>query len=126
MSYYWKNSRSGKFSRTYESLIIDVLPNSWSIINNRKIWHTSFEELESFFILRQDIEVINNPTTWTTKIDYIQYVNQLGYSPSTIYSVLGGKFVLGQAQIGRHSGIPLPWGFISDLTTPIDLDVTNL
>lgn len=103
-----------------------MLPNSWSIINNRKIWHTSFEELESFFILRQDIEVINNPTTWTTKIDYIQYVNQLGYSPSTIYSVLGGKFVLGQAQIGRHGGKLLPWGFISDLTTPIDLDVTNL
>lgn len=70
MAFYWKYSRNGYISKTYKSFIIDVLPSSWSIINNRRIWHTSFEELEAFLILLQDIECINNPNVGATKTAY--------------------------------------------------------
>ena len=74
MAFYWKYSRNGYISKTYKSFIIDVLPSSWSIINNRRIWHTSFEELEAFLILLQDIEGINNPNVGATKTAYAQFV----------------------------------------------------
>lgn len=90
MAFYWKYSRNGYISKTYKSFIIDVLPSSWSIINNRRIWHTSFEELEAFLILLQDIECINNPNVGATKTAYAQFVIQLGYKPTLNYILLFG------------------------------------
>jgi hypothetical protein len=126
MSFYWKYSRNGYRSKTYKSFIIDVLPSSWSIVNNRYIWHTSFEELEAFLILLQDIEVINNPSMGATKPAYAQFVLQLGYTPTLNYSISGNGFICGRAVIGRHSGSQLPWGFVSNTTSPMNVDVTGL
>jgi len=126
MAFYWKYSRNGYMSTTYKSFIIDVLPTSWSIVNNRNIWHTSFEELEAFLILLQDIEVINNPRLGATKPAYAQFVTQLGYTPTLNYSISGNRYICGTAVIGRHSGTPLPWGIVANITTPLNVDVTGL
>lgn len=126
MGFFWKYTRNGKISKTYQSFVIDVLPNSLTTQNNQIIWHTSFEELEAFLILLQDIEVINNPQLGATKPAYSQYVRQLGYRPTLNYSVSGSSYICGQAIIGRHSGSPLPWGFFSNSQTPIDFDVTGI
>ena len=126
MAFYWKYSRNGYISKTYKSFIIDVLPSSWSIINNRRIWHTSFEELEAFLILLQDIEGINNPNVGATKTAYAQFVIQLGYKPTLNYTISGTGYTCGTAVIGRHPGSPLPWGFVDNIVTPMNVDITGL
>lgn len=126
MGFFWKFSRNGWKSRTYQSYIIDVLPSSFTRINGKKIWKTSFEELEVFLILLQDIEVRNNPKLGATKPDFDKFVRQLGYKATTNYEISGIKHILGEAVIGRHNGSPLPWGYYSNKATPITVDVTNL
>lgn len=126
MGFYWKYSRNGWKSRSYQSFIIDVLPSSWSSSGNRRVWNTSFEELQVFLILLQDIELRNNPSVGITKPDFDKYVRELGYEATLSYRISGHKYALGEAVMGRHLGYPLPWGFYSDDTTPIKLDITNL
>lgn len=126
LGFYWKYSRNGWKSKTYKSFIIDVLPSSWMIDRGRKIWNTSFEELEAFLILLQDIEVINNPGLGPTKPAFDIFVRELGYKATKEYQISGNAYIVGKAVIGRHLGSPLPWGFFSDKTTPMVIDVTDL
>ena len=126
MSFFWKYTRSGKISQTYLSFIIDVPPSFLFSSKERVFWSTSFEELEAFLILLQDIELINNPKVGTTKAAYASFVNELGFVPSQEYQVSGNQFHVGVATMGTHPGPNLPWGFVDDAQSPIQLDVTHL
>ena len=113
------------YSQSYISFIIDVLPSSYYQQNGRLYWETSFEELECFLILLQDVEAINNPGVGITKPAYANFVSQLGYTATSSYVVSGNAFQCSTAVMGKHGGSPLPWGFINITTTPIILDITN-
>ena len=80
MGFYWKFTRSGKYSHSYISLIIDVEPSC--IDKEKKLWKTSFEELEMFLVLLHDVEVINNPDLGATKPAFKEVVETLGYEPT--------------------------------------------
>lgn len=126
MAFYWKYTRSGMYSTTYLSFIIDVLPTYVNRVGGSLFWETSFEELESFLILLQDIEAINNPVANITKPNYANFVTQLGYTATNTYTVQGSNFYIGTAIMGKHTGRPLPWGYVDIKTTPITLDVTGI
>ena len=65
MGFFWKFTRSGKFSASYVSLIIDADPNC--VDRKRNVWRTSFEELGMTMILLHDVEVLNQPKLGATK-----------------------------------------------------------
>lgn len=126
MGFYWKFTRSGAISSRYISLIIDVEPSC--IDPQTNIWHTSFEELQMFLVLLHDVEVINNPGLGPTKEKFRRVVETLGYEPTLAYRELRYDFglVLGQDVMGRHNGRPLDYGYYSNMTTPTDVNVTDL
>jgi len=126
MGYYWKYTRSGRFSRGYISFIIDVLPNSISNFNGNVYWQTSIEEIEAFLILLQDVEVLNNPSLGIQKPAFAQVVRSLGFNPTGAYKISGQKYVYSHAVMGTHSGSPLPWGYICLTHNPISVNITGL
>jgi hypothetical protein len=126
MAFYWKYTRSGKKSTTYISFIIDVLPSYIVRKYTNIYWNTSFEELESFLILLQDIEEINHPDIGITKQNFARFVAHLNYKPTASYVKSGAHLHLSSAVMGSHKGEPLPWGFVDNIITPICLNVTNL
>lgn len=126
MGFFWKYTRSGMYSQTYISFIIDVLPSSIFREKGDYYWKTSFEELKAFLVLLQDVEVINNPSVGILKPDYAKYIRELRYEPTSEYKISGEEYRLGYAVMGRHDGKPLPWGFVSDLRTPMIVKVTGL
>ena len=95
MAFYWKYTRSGMYSNSYKSFIIDVLPDSFEFRNGRTFWITSFQELQAFLILLQDVEVLNNPSVGITKPAYAQFVMKLGFSATNMYKVSGRQFAAG-------------------------------
>ena len=126
MGFYWKFTRSGKYSKTYISLIVDVEPDC--VDKEKQVWHTSFEEMEMFLVLLHDVEVINNPELGATKPAFKVIVESLGYEPTTKYSEQRNKFKLvkGQDTMGRHDGDPLDWGYYENATTKLDLSINGL
>ena len=126
MGFFWKFTRSGKYSSKYISLIIDVEPSC--IDKNNNIWSTSFEELEMFLVLLHDVEVINNPDLGATKPAFKEVVETLGYEPTLEYKQLRNEFglVKGQDTMGRHDGFPLDWGYYSNSKTPININIESL
>lgn len=125
MAFYWKFTRSGKFSRSYISLIVDATPDS--INPERRIWHTSFEEIAMCLILLHDVEVNNVPSLGLTKPAFRDVVRRIGYEPSSEYRETRIKMglVKGQSVMGRHGGSVLDWGYYNDKTTPIDVDIAD-
>jgi len=126
MAYFWKYTRSGMYSKTYISFIIDVLPSSLQKCGNRIIWETNQTELEIFLVLLQDVEVLNNPGLGITKSEYSKFVSLLGYYATNQYKIMGEKHSIGTAVMGTHAGNPLPYGFIDHDDEMIKVDVTNL
>lgn len=126
MGFFWKFTRSGRYSNKYISLIVDVVPSC--IDKDNRLWHTSFEELEMFLVLLHDVEVINNPELGATKQAFKEVVETLGYEPTTNYRELRNEFdlVKGQDIMGRHNGVALDWGYYSNLSTPITIDIATL
>ena len=126
MGFFWKFTRSGKFSTSYVSLIIDVDPNS--IDRNRKVWRTSFEELGMAMILLHDVEVLNQPKLGATKLAFRIVVESLGYEPTLEYRQLRERMglVMRQCMMGRHDGFSLDWGRYESDRTLIEISTTEL
>lgn len=126
MGFFWKFTRSGKYSHSYISLIVDAEPSC--IDKDKKLWKTSFEELEMFLVLLHDVEVINNPALGATKPAFKEVVEGLGYEPTTKYKELRNEFnlVKGKDTMGRHDGKPLDWGYYSNNKTPITINIESL
>lgn len=126
MSFFWKYTRSGMHSKTYVSFIIDVLPSYIISQGSDYYWQTSLEELQIFLVLLQDVEVLNNSEVGILKEDYAKFIRQLNYEPTKNYITSGSRYKYGQAVMGRHTGSPLPWGFIDDKRTPVTVKITGL
>ena len=126
MAFYWKFTRSGKFSRSYISLILDATPDA--VKRQKMIWQTSFEEVGMCLMLLQDVEVKNVPTLGPTKPAFRDVVRSLGYEPSVEYREKRNEFKLvkGKSTMGRHDGEALDWGYYSNRLTPIDIDISSL
>ena len=126
MAFYWKFTRSGKFSSRYISLIVDATPDA--VERQRMVWHTSFEELGMCLMLLQDVEVKNVPSQGPTKPAFRDVVRSVGYEPSKAYVEQRNRFnlVKGKCVMGRHDGEELDWGYYSNVRTPIDIDITDL
>ena len=126
MAFYWKFTRSGKFSRSYISLILDATPDA--VKRQKMIWQTSFEEVGMCLMLLQDVEVKNVPTLGPTKPAFRDVVRSLGYEPSVEYKEKRNEFKLvkGKSTMGRHDGEALDWGYYSNRLTPIDIDISSL
>ena len=126
MGFFWKFTRSGRYSSSYVSLIIDVDPVCVS--RPAKIWQTSFEELCMVMILLHDVEVLNQPTMGATKPAFKVVVQSLGYQPTLLYEQhrhhLG--IVCGQSVMGRHDGNGLDWGRYASNRTPMILGIDRL
>ena len=123
MAYYWKFTRSGKVSRKYISLIIDVLPDAFD--RQANIWHSSLGELERFLILLQDVEGDNDRGFGQ---DFVRVLNRLGYDAPAGFEAKRQEYSLvrGQAMMGRHAGSEeLDWGYCSISDVPVDVDVTG-
>lgn len=125
MAFYWKFTRSGDFSDTYVSFIIDAPPDV--IDREQKIWCTSFEEIEMFLVLLHDVETCNRPGLGPATPDFKKVVCSIGYEPSSEYKEMRHEMglVQGQAAMGRHAGRMLDWGYCNNPTTRIDVDVSG-
>ena len=114
MGFFWKFTRSGKFSASYVSLIIDADPDC--VDRKRNVWRTSFEELGMAMILLHDVEVLNQPKLGATKPAFRVVVESLGYEPTLEY----------QCVMGRHDGFSLDWGRYESDRTLIEISTTGL
>ena len=126
MGFFWKFTRSGRYSNSYVSLIIDADPTCVDKTTNT--WHTSFEELEMVMLLLHDVEVLNQPVLGATKPAFKVVVQSLGYEPTLEYRQQRQLFglVCGQSVMGRHDGVGLDWGRFVSHNIAIDLDVSKL
>lgn len=126
MGFFWKFTRSGRFSNSYVSLIIDADPTCVNRAANT--WQTSFEELGMVMLLLHDVEVLNQPALGATKPAFKVVVQSLGYEPTLKYQQQRGQFglVCGQSVMGRHGGLGLDWGRFASQRTPMTFDTTGL
>jgi len=126
MGFFWKFTRSGKFSASYVSLIIDVDPDS--IDRNRNVWKSSFEELGMVMLLLHDVEVLNQPELGATKPAFRVVVQSLGYEPTLEYEQQRERMglVVGKSVMGRHDGVSLDWGRYDSNRTPVELSLDRL
>ena len=83
MGFFWKFTRSGRFSSSYVSLIIDADPGAVNKVAHT--WQTSFEELEMVVLLLHDVEVLNQPNLGPTTQAFKVVVQSLGYEPTLEY-----------------------------------------
>ena len=126
MGFFWKFTRSGKFSASYVSLIIDADPDC--VDRKRNVWRTSFEELGMAMILLHDVEVLKQPKLGATKPAFRVVVESLGYEPTLEYRQLRERMglVIGQCVMGRHDGFSLDWGRYESDRTLIEISTTGL
>ena len=113
--FYWKFTRSGRHNTRY------------AVNSDRRIWHTSFEEIEICLVLLHDVETCNVPSLGPTKPAFRDIVRSIGYEPSSLYKETRQEMYLvkGKDVMGRHDGVPLDWGCCNDRHTPIDVDITE-
>ena len=91
------------------SIIIDVLPDSIVRQHEHIYWQTSFEELEAFLILLQDVEMLNHPAVGITKPQFAAVVVQLDYKTANGYSISGSHLHLSHGIMGPNEP-PQPKG----------------
>lgn len=125
--FFWKFTRSGKYSRKYISLIIDFHEDN---ISNNKLY-LSYEECQNLLILIQDVEKLNglvNSTAGLLKLPYKTIVNALSYDTTDNYLELRNNkgLVLGQMVLGNHTGSPLDFGKDTHNTKDLYLDISSL
>ena len=126
MGFFWKFTRSGRFSSSYVSLIIDADPGAVNKVAHT--WQTSFEELEMVVLLLHDVEVLNQPNLGPTTQAFKVVVQSLGYEPTLEYKQQRQQLglVCGQSVMGTHFGAGLDWGRFSSLQTPLTIDIAEL
>lgn len=125
--FFWKFTRSGKFSSRYISLIIDFHESQ----TDAKYLLTNFEECKDILLLIHDVETLNgenNNSAGLEKKPFQQQVELLGYSASSIYQQqrYNCNLVLGQMTLGTHDGIPLDYGISNKSGDVIYLNKNNL
>ena len=125
--FFWKFTRSGKYSDKYISLVIDFHE---SLIYNQQLF-LSFEECKNILILIQDVEKLNglvNPTAGLLKPPYRKVINQLNYDPTDDYleSRTNKNLVISQMVLGNHIGSPLDYGKDTNSNNEICLNINKL
>lgn len=125
--FFWKFTRSGKYSNKYISLIIDF--HEENITNNNL--YLSFEECKSLLILIQDVEKLNglvNSTAGLLKPPYRKVINKLAFDPTDEYieSRYIHGLVLDKMILGNHLGAPLDYGKDIHSAHDLCLDIRNL
>lgn len=125
--FFWKFTRSGKYSNKYISLIIDF--HESSIINNNL--YLSYEECKNILILIQDVEKLNglvNSTAGLLKPPYKGVINKLSFEPTDAYKELryNNNLVLDKMILGNHIGTPLDYGKDTHTAKELCLDIKNL
>ncbi len=125
--FFWKFTRSGKYSSKYISLIIDF--HASQIDNN--YLKTNFEECKDILILIHDVEHLNGENNYSAglqKQPFQQQVNKLGFRVSNLYFQQRtiNNLVLGQMILGTHSGTPLDYGQSNKRGECFLLDISKL
>ena len=125
--FFWKFTRSGKYSDKYISLIIDFHD---SLIDNNYL-KTNFEECKDILILIHDVEHLNGERNYSAglqKQPFQQQVNRLGFKTSNLYvqQRKTNNLVLGQMTLGTHGGTPLDYGESNKKGKEILLNILNL
>lgn len=125
--FFWKFTRSGKYSNKYISLIIDFHETS---INNNNLY-LSYEECKNILILIQDVEKLNglvNSAAGLLKPPYRSVINKLSFDPTDIYKELrhNHHLVLDKMILGNHIGTPLDYGKDTHIEKELCLDIKNL
>jgi hypothetical protein len=123
--FFWKFSRDGAWSKTYISFIFDVPSSQLNV--DATIWSATFNQLKTVLLLLQDVELLNKNNL--QKQAFIDAVNKCGYMPPTTTTQLRDdmRIVFGSADIGRHSGTHIPFGFYDENAgfNTVELDVSQ-
>ncbi|MBE7074237.1 MAG: hypothetical protein E7379_04025 [Clostridiales bacterium] len=125
--FFWKFTRSGKYSNKYISLIIDI--HESSIADNNL--YLSYEECKNLLILIQDVEKLNgleNSTAGLLKSPYRSVIKKLSFEPTDTYQELrhNNHLVLNKMILGNHIGTPLDYGKDIHTEKELYLDIQNL
>lgn len=125
--FFWKFTRSGKYSREYVSLIVDF--HEQNIVYDKL--YLSFEECKNILILLQDVEQLNgtnNRNAGILKRPYRDVVNSLNFDVTDEYveSRFERDLVLGEMVLGNHFGLPLDYGKDTHTAEDLWLDINNL
>ena len=125
--FFWKFTRSGKYSDKYISLILDFHERC---IDKGKLY-LSYEECKNILILIQDVEKLNgivNSSAGLLKLPYRSVVNRLLFDTQDSYIELRNNrnLVLGQMTLGNHQGLPLDYGKDCNYTKEICLNINKL
>ena len=125
--FFWKFTRSGKYSNKYISLILDF--HESTIVDDNL--YLSYEECKNILILIQDVEKLNgavNSTAGLLKSPYRSVVNQLSFDPTDIYkeSRNTNHLVVGKMSLGNHAGTPLDHGKDTHTKKELSLNIKNL
>lgn len=126
--FFWKFTRSGKYSFRYISLILDF---HCSRIENGNLC-VSFEECKDILSLMHDVEYHNSQFNYSAGImkgPFQAPINSLGYTTTANYQELrfNRGLVTGQMTLGTHNGDPLDYGASRRLdTTEVKLDISKL
>ena len=125
--FFWKFTRSGKYSNQYISLIIDFHESS---IENNKLY-LSYDECKNILILIQDVEKLNglvNSTAGLLKTPYRSVINELWFDPTDDYTELryNKNLVLGKMVLGNHTGSPLDYGKDVHFSKEVCLEIDAL
>lgn len=126
--FFWKFTRSGKYSYRYISLIMDFHN---SMIRDGNLY-VSFEECEDILCLMHDVEYHNSKSNFSAGImkgPFQAPINTLGFTTTEKYSELRRikNLVKGQMTLGTHNGTPLDYGISLRNDNPcIGLDISKL
>lgn len=125
--FFWKFTRSGKYSSRYISLILDFHNSNL----NGNILNTNFEECMDILYLIHDVETLNGLNNFSSGLEkqpFQEQVNKLGYKASKNYNQQRNSLNLvnGQMTLGTHGGAPLDYGLSNKNGKPVSLDVSKL
>ena len=125
--FFWKFTRSGKYSSRYISLIMDF--HFSNIIDG--FLKTNILECEDILCLIHDVESLNGEFNYSSgleKTPFQQQVNRLGYKATNKYVSQRNEkgLVLGQMTLGIHGGEPLDYGLSDKESFDVFLDTNNL
>lgn len=126
--FFWKFTRSGKYSTRYISLILDF---HCSKIEDGCLC-VSFDECKDILCLMHDVEFHNSQFNYSAGImkgPFQTPINLLGYTTTTNYRELRSLkgLVLGKMTLGTHNGDPLDYGASRRKdTSKVMLDINKL
>lgn len=126
--FFWKFTRSGKYSLKYISLILDFhcskIKDGYLLV--------SYNECKDILCLMHDVEFHNSQFNYSAGImkgPFQAPINSLGYTTTSNYSELRTirGLVLGKMTLGTHGGNPLDYGASRRLdSSDVMLDINKL